>query len=404
MNAIIRSDLNYFIMHGIKPNFSELSRETGIDRHTLKKHFEAGGYKERKKRTYKSSLDKYDQIIKEKLTIRGITLIGIFKFLQDKYDYKGTYSNFKAYIKKRGYKKIKTNNIPHLRYETPYGKQLQVDWKERLKIETKYGEIIEFELFSATLSRSRLHKFIISFSKTNEAFMRCLIDTFTYIGGLVDEVLTDNMKAIVNIVGNRKVKHSNIIQLEKDLGIKIRLCKVVTPETKGKVESSNRFVSRLLAYNKEIEGIDDLYRIVNKLNSDINEEINQETKISPFVLFKKEKEYLKPLPKKEILESYIIEDKTCKVPSTLLVTYKGQQYSVPANYIDKRVKIIEENNLLYIYYNTELIKIHNKTNQKINYDKDDYKEGLRKTIRRDDIDIEEITKENLRLLGEINNE
>ena len=51
-----------------------------------------------------------------------------------------------------------------------------------------------------------------------------------------------------------------------------------------------------------------------------------------------------------------------------------------------------------------IIKIHNKTSQKINYDKDDYKEGLRKTIRRDDIDIEEITKENLRLLGEINNE
>ena len=68
--------------------------------------------------------------------------------------------------------------------------------------EEDYGEIVEFELFSATLSRSRLHRFIISFSKTNEAFMRCLIDTFTYIGGLVDEVLTDNMKAIVNIVGN----------------------------------------------------------------------------------------------------------------------------------------------------------------------------------------------------------
>ena len=48
MNAIITTTLSFFNMSGIKPNFSELAREYNIDRHTLKKHYDAGGYKERK--------------------------------------------------------------------------------------------------------------------------------------------------------------------------------------------------------------------------------------------------------------------------------------------------------------------------------------------------------------------
>ena len=70
------------------------------------------------------------------------------------------------------------------------------------------------------------------------------------------------MKAIVSIEGNKRYKYNEIIQFEKDLGIKIRLCKVRTPETKGKVESSNRFVNRLLAYNNEIEDKNELIKAI----------------------------------------------------------------------------------------------------------------------------------------------
>ena len=48
MNAIITTTLSFFNMSGIKPNFSELAREYNIDRHTLKLHYDACGYKERK--------------------------------------------------------------------------------------------------------------------------------------------------------------------------------------------------------------------------------------------------------------------------------------------------------------------------------------------------------------------
>lgn len=401
MNAIVASELNYCFMQGIKPNFSELSRKYDIDRHTLKKHYESGGQKQRKKRTYSSMLDKYYDVIVEKLKISGITYIGIYKLLVDRYSYKGSYSLLKNYIMKKGLKKEKTKRI-HIRYETPPANQLQVDWKENLKIITKHGEVIEFNLFAATLGYSRLHKFVYSESKTREGFMRCLIDTLYTIGGLPEEILTDNMKAIVSIEGNKKYKYNEIIQFEKDLGIKIRLCKVRTPETKGKVESSNRFVNRLLAYNNEIEDKNELIKIIDKLNKDINEEINQETNVPPIVLFKKEKKYLKPLPNNHVLDSYIVIEAICTVPSTLLVPFHGSKYSVPAKYLNKRVKLIKENNLLYIYYNTELIRTHEISKRKNNYNKEDYYEGIKQSIKRSEKSIEEITEENLKLLGDIN--
>ena len=55
----------------LKPNYSALAREYGCDRRTVKKYNEgySGGEKTRNK---KSKLDKYYEIIKEKLQYKGI--------------------------------------------------------------------------------------------------------------------------------------------------------------------------------------------------------------------------------------------------------------------------------------------------------------------------------------------
>ena len=166
------------------------------------------------------------------------------------------------------------------------------------------------------------------------------------------------MSSIVDVRGKKKVKHSKILQLEKDLGVHIRLCKARSPETKGKVESSNRFVSRILAYNNEIEDKDHLLRIIENLNKTINNEVNRTTNVAPIVLFQKEKEYLSPIPTKCMIDAYIVDNLTYVVPPTMLVKFKGNEYSVPMKYINKRVKLIPIDNLLHIYFNTELIRTH----------------------------------------------
>ena len=78
---------------------------------------------------------------------------------------------------------------------------------------------------------------------------RCLIDSFKYYGGIPKTLLTDNMSCIVNT--NTKSFSKEFKQFAKDFNFKARKCKVKVPETKGKVESVNRFVSRLIPYNGE---------------------------------------------------------------------------------------------------------------------------------------------------------
>ena len=52
---------------------------------------------------------------------------------------------------------------------------------------------------------------------------------------------------------------------------------------------------------------DDISSFLIHIIQKVNQEINQTTKIPPYVLFQKEKEYLNLLPNKILLDSYIDE-------------------------------------------------------------------------------------------------
>ena len=122
----------------------------------------------------------------------------------------------------------------------------------------------------------------------------------------------------------------------------------------------------------------------------------------PVTLFEKEKEYLQPLPNEIIIDQYLDSLIPVKVQNTMLFYYKGSKYSVPKKYIDKTLKVKEIDNKLYVYYNKELIKIHDISNKKINYDSIDYTEGLSSNIYyKSQDEIDNLAKHNLELLSKI---
>lgn len=100
-----------------------------------------------------------------------------------------------------------------------------------------------------------------------------------------------------------------------------------------------------------------------------------------------------------MIDAYIVENLTCVVPPTLLVKFKGNEYSVPMKYINKRVKLVQIENILHIYFNTELIRTHTISSKKINYNQTDYSEALKQSIKNKDLDIDKIAEENLKLLN-----
>ncbi|KXZ40716.1 hypothetical protein SAMN05661008_01472 [Alkalithermobacter thermoalcaliphilus JW-YL-7 = DSM 7308] len=147
MNIV--AQLNILKVMELKPNFSELAREYGIDRRTVKKYYE--GYEGKPKNKNKTSkLDKFHNEIKEKLAIKGTTVKAVYEFFVSKgYDI-GTYSNFNKYIKRKELKPTKKIKA-HPRYETAEGQQAQVDWKEEIKLTSKYGEEFVVNVFNFKL-------------------------------------------------------------------------------------------------------------------------------------------------------------------------------------------------------------------------------------------------------------
>lgn len=284
----LKGELQCLKTEDIKPNFSELSRIYGIDRRTIKKQY-LGLTNKIEKNKKGSVLDKYQNIIKEKLEIPGSNKKAVYMYILMNVDNNiGSYSNFRKYVSKHHDELIPKNTDVHVRFETEYGKQLQFDWKGPIKLKNKQNEIFEFYIFSTTLGASRFHTFIYSKFMTLESVERCLIESFEMINGIPEECLTDNMSSIINLSEKEFLKEFKVFS--KDMNFIPKKCKPHSPETKGKDESCNRFMNWLYPYQNEFETEEDLINIVKKLNKQINLEVNQTTNMPPVSLFRIEKE------------------------------------------------------------------------------------------------------------------
>lgn len=396
MEINIFGELTIMKQLDMKPNFSELSRKYGIDRHTIKKYYKEGGKIIKRRKEKFSKYDLYADEISKTINKPGVNIKATFEFLKDKYpELDWNYNGLKDFINRHQLKD--SNNLKaHVRFETGPGEELQVDWKESLKLHNRTGNEYLFNIFSATLSYSREHLFVYSLTRTTEDFIRCLIDVLKRTG-LPKRILTDNMGAIVSIRNGSKHKHPKIVAFEKDIGIKIKLCKPRSPETKGKDESANRFINWIKPYDYEFDNESELIQIIQRIESKCNQEINKTTGMPPIALFTKEKEYLSDIPNKLLLESYLQDVYEAVVPSTMLVSYKGKGYSVPINYINKKVKMYPIDNELYIYFKDELIATHTIGNLSFNYKEEHYIQGLATHFDNGN-EIETVAKKNLERL------
>ena len=138
VNTALSIQLRILGLNGIKPNFSELARMYGLDRRTVKKYYD--GYEGKPAHHNKSSkLDKHLELIKQKLSLKGVNVRAVYEYILDEVDPDiATYSNFNKYVKAKELKPKKTQK-GHPRYETAPGIQAQVDWKEDITIRNRYG-------------------------------------------------------------------------------------------------------------------------------------------------------------------------------------------------------------------------------------------------------------------------
>ena len=378
-------------------NKSELARRFNCDRRTIDKYLNGTVCETRKPRDIKSKIDDFKEVIIDKVDNWGSNSMAVYKFIEKK-GYDGGYHTVNNYVKSHKKSEIKKATI---RFETSPGLQAQVDWKESITMVSRYGEIFEVNIFLMVLGYSRLKYLKLTTDRTQKTLFKCLFQGFRYFEGIPKELLFDNMSTVVDRNGTtfKNVAINQVFkQFSMDAGFEIITCRPYRPETKGKVETLAKLVDRLKPYNEEFDSFDDLDKIVELFNYEINNEISQATNEVPLDRFKKEKEYLNPLPHMDILLSYFHHEKEYKVSNESMIKYKGKKYSVPTSYIGKYLTATEMDSELHIYYTKDLVARHTMSEKFLHYKIDHAKQILKSDALKhySDEDIEKFIEQNLR--------
>ncbi len=395
---------------GVKPNFTQIGKKYGLHRQTVAKYWSQGDGIEDHRRDKGSAFDEFRGVIEQRSSLPGVTKRAIYEFLLDRHPDAALpkYGAFTKYCRERGIECASASDPePHPRFEAPPGRQLQFDWKENLELVDANGEPFEFNAFSATLGYSRAHRFVYSRTRTEDDLLACLLATFARFGGVPEEAITDNMSALVGFAGGRRVKSERAWRFAREAGFELKLCKVRTPETKGKDESANRFVSRLLAYDRDFVGEQGIIDAMARVEARSNAEPNETTGLPPAVLFMREKEHLRPIGNLRMLQEMVGDVSVQKVPPTMLVRAAGRQWSVPRACIGKGVHVIAmPSGQVRVTLDGEEVAVHDASSAAapIVYAEEHYVEALEGKAWFGDMDIRDAARANLELLDRLGGE
>lgn len=219
--------------------------------------------------------------------------------------YAGSLTQVRLYLRSL---KVSKNCPEVVRFETPPGHQMQVDW-----IEFRKGEKF-LAAFVATLGYSQTSYVKFVEDETLSTLIACHEEAFTYFGGVPKQVLYDNMKTVVverDAYGlGRHRFQAGMLDFAKHDGFQLKLCQPYRAQTKGKVERFNRYLRHIfynpLASRLKMAGLSlDVdtanWQVRVWLKDVANQRLHATTKEIPFVRLEEERLHLQPLPQGTIV-------------------------------------------------------------------------------------------------------
>lgn len=396
----------------LKINKSQIARELEVDRRTVDKYIK--GYSKPASRNCNNCITPFYDIIAELLSDRNQQTFYyrkvLWQYLVDNHGYTGCYCNFAYYLRKYEefdsyFRKKRPSNTDKvtLRYETPMGKQAQLDWKESIPFLLSSGETIDVNIFVLLLSYSRFRVYRVSLTRTQDILFSFLDDAFEIFGGVPDEIVTDNMKTVMDVARTEYCAgkiNNRFRQFADDYGFRVQPCIAGRPKTKAKVEAPMKILDEIRAYNGKLN-YRELVELVTRINDRVNTQVSQGTGRIPVMYFNKEKAFLHSQPADAIRKPYQITTSHVKVNHSSMFYHKGCQYSVPPEYVGRIVSLQIYDGYIHVYYSTNLITIHPLSSKKLNYISDHYAAIARKSHVFKEEHISDRAKENLEIIGKV---
>lgn len=278
-----------------------------------------------------SKLDEYKPLLHELMSSGIFNCVVLLERLQAA-GYDGGISILKDYVHK--YRPAKCAPAVQ-RYETLSGKQAQMDWGI-CQYEDSRGLLHKVPAFVMILGHSRA-KYVEFTSRCDlSSLERCMVNAFTYFGGVPETVLTDNMKTVV--VGRecgKPIWNTQFADFAVDMGFTPKVCRVRSPQTKGKVERLVHYVKDNFFPGRYFENLGDLNRQAIDWCRSVDRKTHGTTGTVPMLELRNEK--LLALPPQAVLGKYRWETRV--VTREGLVSFDGIRYGVPWQYSGKEVRV-----------------------------------------------------------------
>lgn len=309
-------------------SYAEIARKYHIDPRTAKKYAESDTRPVYSLTDAKpSKLDPYKEQIMIWLEEAPYSAMRIWEKVKE-HGFDGSYSVVKQFV--RG-KKEQLNEKATVRFETMPGLQAQVDWaffEDHLVLEN--GNMKKLYCFLMVLGYSRMRYIEFVTDMSTNTLIRCHQNAFRYFHGYPEEILYDNMKQVV-IKRLLKQEDSTLNRQFEDFagfyGFKPVLCRPYRGQTKGKVERTVRFVRDNFMVGIKYNSLDDLNGQAIAWCNKVNGNIHATTGEIPFERLKKEG--LNPLSREYIIDRINLR----RVQKDCLISYAGNQYSIPSEYV-----------------------------------------------------------------------
>lgn len=333
---------------------TDIAAELGVHPKTVARALKRGGPPSPAPKPRTSKLDPFKTTVDRLLTEGVWNAVVILREIEAQ-GYAGGISILRAYITpKRALRPSRTT----VRFETASGQQLQSDWGEIMT--TLAGQPTKVYFIVNQLGYSRRFHVWATDSLDAEHTYEGLIRSFSYFGGVPQEVLLDNQKAAVvqHRAGGHVQFNARFLDLATHYGFTPRACRPFRARTNGKDERmvgylKQHFFVRYRAFeswahlNQQLE---------DWLTSEADQRCHGTLKEVVAERFAREAPALRPLPPQPYDTSY---RELRRVSWDSYIEVRGNRYSVPAALVNQVVVVrIGLDDGVRVYQDDHLIATH----------------------------------------------
>lgn len=241
------------------------------------------------------------------------------------------------------------------------GETMEVDWAGQTAqlVDSDTGEILDAYVFVAALPYSGYAYAEAFLSQNQEAWIAAHVNAYTYLGGVTRILVPDNLKTgVVKNTRSEVVLNKSYQELAEHYGTAILPARVRAPKDKATVEGVVGNISSFILAairNQKFFTLRELNDVIRERLYAFNHKPFQKKDGSRATWFSEERASLLPLPRNPF---ELAVWKVATVAFNYHIGVEEQYYSVPHEYIKRKVDVRVTRNVVEVFFEGSRICSH----------------------------------------------